>query len=324
MQSPTLNQLTRRVLASPGGGSQKNRAQWVLALLYILQVSGTPKPEYTFVGRCQGLREPICTQSKAPYVYKLFGTLKQKKDPCAKGRMWSWIAGHSYATISGSLPPLHTPHGQSRGMTNGPSVCVQPALNGVEEALLKMVLWIQPTQKGRPKVVAPKKDCGVDTPALSLLGTHKSPIPEKRMREKQPGSVPRREIPTKRGKMIPWTQPTQKGSPKKDRIPAPKRGARVPLTQHTQKGRPKKDFGVDTQEGKATPALSLLGPQNSPMREYPGGCPGGRVPKKGTQPTQKGRPQKDKIPVPKRGMREYPGERKTPGAGWPQKNNPIR
>ena len=344
------SQLTRRVLASPGGGSQKNRTQWVLALLYIFQVSGTPKPEYTFVGRCQGLREPISKQSKAPYVYKLFGTLKQMKDPCAKGRMWSWIAGHSDATILGSLPPLHTPHGQSRGMTDGPSVCVQPALNGVEEALLKIVLWIQPTQKGRPKVVAPKKDCGVDTPALSLLGTHKSPIPEKRMREKQPGSVPRREIPTKRGKMIPWTQPTQKGSPKKDRIPAPKRGARVPLTQHTQKGRPKKDCGVDTpytprwnyskrsvlglgqsrgirdtrytvyMEGEAAPALSLLGPQKSPMREYPGGCPGGRVPKKGTQPTQKGRPQKDRIPIPKRGMWEYPGERNTPGGKTPGEN----
>ena len=189
MQPFTLNQLTRRVLAFPGGGSQKNRTQWVLALLYIFQVLGTPKPEYTFVGRCQGLREPISKQSKAPYVYKLLGTLKQMKDPCAKGRMWSWIAGHSYATIVGSLPPLHTSHGQSRGMTDGPSVCVQPALNGVEEALPKIVPGIQPTQKGRPKVVAPKKDCGVDTPALSLLGPHKSPIPEKRMREKQPGSV---------------------------------------------------------------------------------------------------------------------------------------
>ena len=311
MQPFTLNQLTRRVLASPGGGSQKNRTQWVLALLYIFQVLGTPKPEYTFVGRCRGLREPISKQSKAPYVYKLLGTLKQMKDPCAKGRMWSWIAGHSDATILGSLPPLHTPHGQSRGMTDGPSVCVQPALNGVEEALLKIVLWIQPTQKGRPKVVAPKKDCGVDTPALSLLGPHKSPIPEKRMREKQPGSVPRREIPTRRGIMVPWTQPTQKGRPKK----------------------------------AATPALSLLGPQKSPMREYPGGCPGGRVPKKGTQPTQKGRPKKDRIPVPKRGARvpltqptqkgrpqkdripfpkrgmwEYPGARMTPGAGWPRKD----
>ena len=106
---------------------------------------------------------------------------------------------------------------------------------------------------------------GEAAPALSLLGPQKSPIPEKRMREKQPGSVPRREIPTRRGKMIPWTQPTQKG-------------------------RPKKDCGVDT------PALSLLGPQKSPMREYPGGCPGGRVPKKGTQPTQKGRPKKDPSP----------------------------
>ena len=318
MQSLTLNQLTRRVLASPGGGSQKNRTQWVLALLYIFQVLGTPKPEYTFVGRCQGLREPISKQSKAPYVYKLLGTLKQMKDPCAKGRMWSWIAGHSDATILGSLPPLHTPHGQSRGMTDGPSVCVQPALNGVEEALLKMVLWIQPTQKGRPKVVAPKKDCGVDTPALSLLGPHKSPIPEKRMREKQPGSVPRREIPTKRGKMIPWTQPTQKGSPKKDRIPAPKRGARVPLTQHTQKGRPKKDCGVDTpytprwnyskwsvlglgqsrgirdtrytvyMEGEAAPALSLLGPQKSPMREYPGGAQEGKSLRKGPSRPKRG------------------------------------
>ena len=85
----------------------------------------------------------------------------------------------------------------------------------------------------------------------------------------------------------------------------------VPWTQPTQKGRPKKDFGVDT------PALSLLGPQKSPMREYPGGCPGGRVPKKGTQPTQKGRPQKDRIPIPKRGMWEYPGERNTPGGKTP-------
>ena len=105
MQSLTLNQLTRRVLASPGGGSQKNRTQWVLALLYIFQVSGTPKPEYTFVGRCQGLREPICKQSKAPYVYKLFGTLKQMKDPCAQGRMWSWIAGHPEGNNAGVDTP---------------------------------------------------------------------------------------------------------------------------------------------------------------------------------------------------------------------------
>ena len=94
MQPFTLNQLTRRVLASPGGGSQKNRTQWVLALLYIFQVLGTPKPEYTFVGRCQGLREPISKQSKAPYVYKLFGTSMQMKDPCAQGWVWPWITGH--------------------------------------------------------------------------------------------------------------------------------------------------------------------------------------------------------------------------------------
>ena len=92
MQPLTL--LTRRVLAYPGGGSQKERTRWVLALLYIFQVLGTPNPEYTFVGRCQGLREPTSKQSKAPYVYQLFGTSKQMKDPCAQGRMWSWIAGH--------------------------------------------------------------------------------------------------------------------------------------------------------------------------------------------------------------------------------------
>ena len=79
MQPLTLDQWTRWVLAYPGGGSQKERTRWVLALLYIFQVLGTPKPEYTFVGRCQGLREPISKQSKAPYVYKLFGTSMQIK-----------------------------------------------------------------------------------------------------------------------------------------------------------------------------------------------------------------------------------------------------
>ena len=64
MQPFTLNRLTRRVLAYPGGGSQKERTRWVLALLYIFQVLGTPNPEYTIVGRCQGLREPTSRQSK--------------------------------------------------------------------------------------------------------------------------------------------------------------------------------------------------------------------------------------------------------------------
>ena len=99
MQPFTLNQLTRRVSASPGGGSQKNRAQWVLALLYIFQVSGTPKPEYTFVGRCQGIREPTSKQSKAPYMYKLFGTSMQMKDPCAQGRCGHGLLATLKATI---------------------------------------------------------------------------------------------------------------------------------------------------------------------------------------------------------------------------------
>ena len=92
MQPLTLDQLTQRVLAYPGGGSQKERTRWVLALLYIFQVLGTPNPEYTIVGRCQGLHEPTSRQSKAPYVYQLFGTSKQMKDPCAQGRVWRWIA----------------------------------------------------------------------------------------------------------------------------------------------------------------------------------------------------------------------------------------
>ena len=126
---------------------------------------------------------------------------------------------------------------------------------------------------------------GEAAPALSLLGPQKSPMRE------YPGGCPGGRVPKK------GTQPTQKGRPKKDRIPAPKRGARVPLTQPTQKGRPQKDR----------------------IPQCPGWCPGGRKTPQ-CQPTQKGRPQKDRIPFPKIGMWEYPGARMTPGAGWPHKD----
>ena len=166
MQPFTLNQLTRRVLASPGGGSLKNRTQWVLALLYIFQVSGTPKPEYTFVGRCQGLREPICKQSKAPYVHKLLSTLKQMKDPCAQGRMWSWLAGHPEGNNAGVDTP-YTP----RWNHSKRSVLGLGQSRGIRDT--RYTVYME----------------GEAAPALSLLGPQKSPIPKKRMREKPGGML---------------------------------------------------------------------------------------------------------------------------------------
>ena len=129
------------------------------------------------------------------------------KDPCAQGRMWSWIAGHPEGNNAGVDTPYMPRWNHSKRLGQA---------RGIRDP--KYTVYME----------------GEAAPALTLLGPQMSPIPRKRMREK-PGGVPRREIPTRRGIMVTWTQPTQKG-------------------------RPKKDCGVDT------PALSLLGPQKSPMR----------------------------------------------------------